>query len=129
MYIYHVLYFCFVSPFGAWGGTAGHDVVRLNHVGDWGTQFGMLIHYLEVTRTAVVTDGSTNSALEVKDLVAFYRSAKQRFDEDAEFREASRQKVVALQSGDPDTTAAWKAICEVSRGEVKTNEYRNHQKS
>lgn len=94
----------------------GHDVLRLNHVGDWGTQFGMLICYLrEVYPTAL----TTADALDIGDLVSFYKQAKKRFDEDEAFKEASRQEVVKLQSGAEDTRQAWKLLCEQSRREFQ----------
>lgn len=94
----------------------GHDVLRLNHVGDWGTQFGMLICYLrEVYPTAL----TTADALDIGDLVSFYKQAKKRFDEDEAFKEASRQEVVKLQSGAEDTRHAWQLLCEQSRREFQ----------
>jgi arginyl-tRNA synthetase len=94
----------------------GYEVLRLNHVGDWGTQFGMLITYLkEVSPAALVTA----DALEIGDLVAFYKQAKQRFDEDEQFRETSRQAVVGLQSGDPESLKAWQLLCDQSRREFQ----------
>lgn len=94
----------------------GHDVLRLNHVGDWGTQFGMLIAYLrEVYPKAL----STYEALDLGDLVAFYRQAKQRFDTDERFQATARQAVVSLQSGDPDSRRAWQLLCEQSRREFQ----------
>jgi len=94
----------------------GHDVVRLNHVGDWGTQFGMLIAYLREKYPAALTQAD---ALDLGDLVEFYRQAKQRFDEDDEFKEESRQQVVRLQSGDEDSRRAWELLCEQSRREFQ----------
>jgi arginyl-tRNA synthetase len=94
----------------------GHDVQRLNHVGDWGTQFGMLITYLREAYPAALT---TADALDLGDLVAFYRQAKQRFDTDEEFREASRQEVVKLQGGAEDSRQAWQLLCEQSRQEFQ----------
>ena len=94
----------------------GHRVIRLNHVGDWGTQFGMLIAYLqEVYPDALVTQ----DALDLGDLVAFYRQAKQRFDNDPEFQERSRQEVVKLQSGTETTRQAWQLLCQQSRREFQ----------
>jgi arginyl-tRNA synthetase len=94
----------------------GYDVLRLNHVGDWGTQFGMLITYLkEVYPEALVTA----DALDIGDLVTFYKQAKQRFDQDEQFREASRQAVVALQAGDAENIKAWQLLCEQSRQEFQ----------
>ncbi|HEY9697967.1 MAG TPA: arginine--tRNA ligase [Trichocoleus sp.] len=94
----------------------GHDVLRLNHVGDWGTQFGMLITYLRESYPNALTQAD---ALDLGDLTAFYKRAKQRFDEDEAFRETSRQEVVKLQSGDPETLKAWKLLCEQSRQEFQ----------
>ena len=94
----------------------GHEVLRLNHVGDWGTQFGMLITYLREAYPSALT---TADALDLGDLVAFYRQAKQRFDTDDEFREASRQEVVKLQAGTEDSRRAWQLLCEQSRREFQ----------
>lgn len=94
----------------------GHDVLRLNHIGDWGTQFGMLITYLSEVHPAALT---TSEALDLGDLVAFYKKAKQRFDEDEAFQAQSRQAVVQLQQGDPEATQAWQLLCEQSRCEFE----------
>jgi arginyl-tRNA synthetase len=94
----------------------GHDVVRLNHVGDWGTQFGMLITYLKEVAPAALT---TADAIDLGDLVAFYKKAKARFDEDPEFQTVARQEVVRLQSGAEDTLRAWRLLCEQSRKEFQ----------
>ena len=94
----------------------GHDVLRLNHVGDWGTQFGMLITYLREAYPDALT---TANALDIGDLVAFYKKAKQRFDEDEVFQKAARQEVVRLQAGAEDTIHAWKLLCEQSRREFQ----------
>ena len=94
----------------------GHDVLRLNHVGDWGTQFGMLIAYLREAYPEALT---TANALDLGDLVTLYRKAKQRFDEDEAFREAARQEVVQLQAGAEDTRRAWQLLCEQSRREFQ----------
>jgi len=94
----------------------GHDVLRLNHVGDWGTQFGMLICYLREAYPAALT---TADALNIGDLVSFYKQAKKRFDEDEAFKEASRQEVVKLQSGAEDSRKAWQLLCEQSRREFQ----------
>ncbi len=83
----------------------GHSVTRQNHVGDWGTQFGMLLTYLSETG-----DGSN----ELADIEEFYRSAKQRFDSDADFAERSRAAVVGLQSGDADALAQWRKFIGIS---------------
>jgi len=93
-----------------------HDVLRLNHVGDWGTQFGMLITYLREAYPEALT---TANALDLGDLVTLYRQAKQRFDEDEAFREVARQEVVQLQAGAEDTRRAWQLLCEQSRREFQ----------
>ncbi|MDJ0733112.1 MAG: arginine--tRNA ligase [Nostocaceae cyanobacterium] len=94
----------------------GHDVLRLNHVGDWGTQFGMLITYLREVYPQALT---TANALDIGDLVSFYKQAKKRFDDDEVFQEAARQEVVRLQAGAEDTIHAWKLLCEQSRQEFQ----------
>lgn len=94
----------------------GHDVLRLNHVGDWGTQFGMLIAYLREAHPEVLT---TADALDLGDLVAFYRQAKKRFDDDIEFKETARQEVVRLQAGSEDSLHAWQLLCDRSRQEFQ----------
>ncbi|HBL13960.1 MAG TPA: arginine--tRNA ligase [Cyanobacteria bacterium UBA11162] len=94
----------------------GHDVLRLNHVGDWGTQFGMLIAYLREVCPEALT---TFNAIDLGDLVTFYRQAKQRFDTDEVFQETARQEVVKLQAGAKDTRHAWQLLCEQSRREFE----------
>jgi arginyl-tRNA synthetase len=94
----------------------GHNVLRLNHVGDWGTQFGMLITHLKTAHPAAL---ATADVLALGDLVALYRTAKARFDEDEAFREASRLAVVDLQSGEPMARQAWQLLCEQSRREFQ----------
>jgi arginyl-tRNA synthetase len=90
----------------------GHDVVKINHVGDWGTQFGMLIAELKEKHPQALTEpGSLN----LGDIVAFYKQAKKHFDEDEAFQTAARQEVVNLQSGDADSLLAWKLLCDMSR--------------
>ncbi|MFK7913970.1 MAG: arginine--tRNA ligase [Pseudomonadales bacterium] len=86
----------------------GHRVVRQNHVGDWGTQFGMLITELDERSSA----GS--DAIELHDLEAFYQAAKAHFDADADFAERSRAAVVALQQGDAHTRASWQRFVDLS---------------
>lgn len=90
----------------------GHDVVRISHIGDWGTPFGMLIAYLNEAYPEAIT---ATENLDLGDLATFYRQAKKRFDEDENFRDASRQAVVKLQAGDENTIEAWKIVCELSR--------------
>eukprot|EP01134_Creolimax_fragrantissima_P003964 CFRG3964T1 len=90
----------------------GHDVSRVNHVGDWGTQFGMLIAHLKDE----FPDFETVSP-PISDLQAFYQRSKKRFDEDEEFKTRAWNEVVLLQNGDPVVTKAWELICEASRKE------------
>ncbi|MGL4884145.1 MAG: arginine--tRNA ligase, partial [Waterburya sp.] len=89
----------------------GHDVLRISHIGDWGTPFGMLIAYLREAYPEALT---TQQELNLGELGTFYRQAKKRFDEDENFREASRQAVVQLQAEEPTTIKAWKIVCELS---------------
>jgi len=94
----------------------GHTVIRQNHVGDWGTQFGMLIaHLKEVCPEALAGEGDYN----LGDIVEFYREAKKRFDEDPAFSNRSRDEVVKLQSGEGEATRAWKMLCRQSRKEFE----------
>lgn len=88
----------------------GHDVQRANHVGDWGTQFGMLTAYLLEVRSTEHTD----AAIALNDLEAFYRKAKQHFDEDPAFATRAREYVVKLQSGDPEVLALWRQFVDIS---------------
>ncbi|WP_019508147.1 arginine--tRNA ligase [Pleurocapsa sp. PCC 7319] len=94
----------------------GYDVLRLNHVGDWGTQFGMLIAYLREAYPEALT---TANALDIGDLVSLYKKAKVRFDEDEEFKQNARQEVVNLQAGAEDSLHAWKLLCDQSRQEFQ----------
>lgn len=86
----------------------GNNMVRGNHVGDWGTQFGMLTAYLVETRQAGKAD------LELSDLETFYRNAKIRFDEDPVFADTARNYVVRLQGGDADVLKLWEQFVDVS---------------
>jgi arginyl-tRNA synthetase len=94
----------------------GHDVLRLNHVGDWGTQFGMLITHLKEACPEALEACST---VDIGDLVTFYKQAKKRFDEDDDFKTRSREAVVGLQAGDETSTKAWQALCDQSRKEFQ----------
>lgn len=89
----------------------GDDVLRLNHIGDWGTAFGMLISYMEEAAPDVLT-GERQATL--ADLMHWYRESKKRFDEDESFKKTSQLKVVDLQQGDAKALKAWKIICEIS---------------
>lgn len=93
----------------------GHDVVRLNHVGDWGTQFGMLLEYMQ--RQESLGSEQQGGKLLVRDLQGFYRTAKMEFDKDDGFRKAAQANVVALQSGQAWALEAWRKICQASRTE------------
>ncbi|GAB95179.1 arginyl-tRNA synthetase [Kineosphaera limosa] len=87
----------------------GHDVIRQNHIGDWGTPFGMLIeHLLEVG------EDSPQAALLETDPNAFYQGARTKFDGDPEFATRARARVVALQSGDPATLERWQRLIGLS---------------
>uniref|UniRef100_A0A1I8MNG1 Probable arginine--tRNA ligase, cytoplasmic n=1 Tax=Musca domestica TaxID=7370 RepID=A0A1I8MNG1_MUSDO len=92
----------------------GHDVLRVNHVGDWGTQFGMLIAHLEDRFPNFLQESPP-----IGDLQAFYKESKKRFDEDEEFKKRAYSRVVQLQSGEPNSTKAWNLICDVSRREFQ----------
>ncbi|MCY4329734.1 MAG: arginine--tRNA ligase [Endozoicomonadaceae bacterium] len=88
----------------------GYNVIRQNHIGDWGTQFGMLIAYMESL------ENSNDSACiaELYNLEKFYQSAKKQFDSDEAFAEKSRQYVVKLQAGDPWCTEMWKKLIDTT---------------
>ncbi|MGS2618416.1 arginine--tRNA ligase [Micromonospora sp. LZ34] len=87
----------------------GHRVVRANHLGDWGTPFGMLIeHLLDLGEAEAVRE------LSVGDLDTFYKAARAKFDADEGFRERSRSRVVALQGGDERTRQLWRLLVEQS---------------
>ena len=85
----------------------GNNVIRQNHVGDWGTQFGMLLAYMEEQQQG---DGE----LELSDLEAFYRASKQRFDESEAFAARARELVVSLQSGDEYCNKLWAEFNSIS---------------
>jgi arginyl-tRNA synthetase len=87
----------------------GHQVIRQNHVGDWGTQFGMLIAELED-----VEQEGQRGELALADLEIFYRQAKAHFDEDAGFADRARQYVVKLQSGDQHCLELWQKFIDLS---------------
>ena len=86
----------------------GHKVIRANHVGDWGTQFGMLIAWLEKQQQ----DNAGEMAL--ADLEGFYRDAKKHYDEDEAFAERARSYVVKLQSGDEYFRKMWRQLVDIT---------------
>jgi arginyl-tRNA synthetase len=89
---------------------AGHHVIRDNHVGDWGTPFGMLIEHL-----LDVGEDSPEASLLRTDPNAFYQAARHKFDADPVFAERARKRVVDLQGGDPDTLRLWQELVDMSK--------------
>lgn len=87
----------------------GHKTIRQNHVGDWGTQFGMLLAYMEERRAA-----GEEPRMVLADLEEFYRAAKCRFDESEDFADRARKMVVALQSGDKECLQLWQQFIDIS---------------
>lgn len=87
------------------------ETLRLNHVGDWGTQFGMLIEYLNDERDGFVDN--------IGDLQSCYKLAKKRFDEDTEFKIRSQAAVVKLQAGDLNMLRIWENVCQTSRNDFE----------
>lgn len=87
----------------------GHEVVRENHIGDWGRPFGMLIEHLLDIGEDVAARG-----MQQGDLDGFYKAANAKFAESAEFQERSRRRVVQLQARDPDTLAVWQRLVDMS---------------
>lgn len=85
----------------------GHKVVRQNHVGDWGTQFGMLLAHMEEL-------GDADLDMQLSNLETFYKAAKKRFDDSEAFAARARELVVALQSGEPKCRALWQQFIDVS---------------
>jgi arginyl-tRNA synthetase len=90
----------------------GHSVLRQNHLGDWGTQFGMLIAQLRTTGFQSMPEGQTSA---ISDLESFYRHAKKRFDDDPAFQDEARKTVVRLQAGQPEELDAWRQIVAETR--------------
>lgn len=93
----------------------GNKVIRANHVGDWGTQFGMLIAYLEKMQN------ENASEMELSDLEAFYRQAKAHYDEDPIFAEKARHYVVKLQQGDEYCRTMWKKLVDITMEQNQRN--------
>jgi arginyl-tRNA synthetase len=92
----------------------GFETHRVNHVGDWGTQFGMLIAHMRREHPDFL-----DSPPPISDLQKFYKAAKLRFDEDDTFKSEAHKNVVALQAGDPECRKAWRLICDASRTEFQ----------
>eukprot|EP01039_Chlorochromonas_danica_P008657 gene8657-9538_t len=113
------------------------EVLRTNHVGDWGTQFGMLITYLleaypnildiadryaagETVEAYAADSLADTEVINITNLTGIYKASKKKFDEDLNnFKERSRLNVVALQSGDPTCNKIWKLLCDISRIEFE----------
>eukprot|EP00939_MAST-03C_sp_MAST-3C-sp1_P000639 g639.t1 len=93
----------------------GHDIVRLNHVGDWGTQFGMLIAYLKNKYPDFVENPPN-----ITDLTVLYKESKKVFNEDEDFKKVSHEEVVKLQSGDKTNLKIWKKLCALSEEMFQT---------
>ncbi|SEQ31974.1 arginine--tRNA ligase [Basfia succiniciproducens] len=93
----------------------GNHVIRANHVGDWGTQFGMLIAYLEKM------ENEHADAMQLSDLEAFYRAAKETYDNDEEFAVKARSYVVKLQSGDEYCRTMWKKLVDMTMQQNQRN--------
>ncbi|KAF2367198.1 Arginine-tRNA ligase [Trinorchestia longiramus] len=90
----------------------GHKVLRINHLGDWGTQFGMLIAHLKDTFPDYL-----DKPPPIADLQSFYKESKKRFDEDEDFKKRAYAAVVKLQAHEPDHVKGWKLICDISMEE------------
>ena len=88
----------------------GYDVLRLNHIGDFGTQFGMLIAYIQKYESVAF-----QNTIDLSTLMSWYKKAKHQFDQDPEFKKLSQLEVVKLQQGNKNSVQIWKRICEVSR--------------
>jgi arginyl-tRNA synthetase len=90
----------------------GHDVLRLNHVGDWGTQFGMLIAHMKQKCPEVLSGEKTT---DLTHLVGWYKESKARFDDDLDFKKLAQLEVVSLQGGNKESLKAWEILCTISR--------------
>ncbi len=88
----------------------GHQVIRQNHLGDWGTPFGMLIEHM--------LDEGTAGNNDVRELSAFYRAARLKFDGDPQFADRARRRVVLLQSGDPSTLEHWRRLIDATTSHI-----------
>jgi arginyl-tRNA synthetase len=90
----------------------GNDVLRLNHIGDWGTQFGMLITYLKQYHPKILIG---EEKADLSSLTDWYKQAKKKFDADADFKKRSQLEVVNLQGKEKEAYNAWNIICDISR--------------
>ncbi len=88
----------------------GNEVVRANHIGDWGTNFGMLLEHL-----IDIGEEAAYAQLAAGEINAFYQAAKVKFDADPAFADRSRRRVVALQAGDPETVRLWRTLIDDSK--------------
>jgi arginyl-tRNA synthetase len=88
--------------------SAGHEVIRQNHIGDWGTPFGMLIEHL-------IDVGESGARASMGELSDFYRAARVKFDSDPKFADRARERVVLLQAGDARTLELWRQLVELSK--------------
>ncbi|WP_116244075.1 arginine--tRNA ligase [Nocardiopsis sp. FIRDI 009] len=91
---------------------AGHEVIRQNHIGDWGTPFGMLVEHL-------IDEGLAEREFSIGDLNVFYQQARTKFDADEDFAERARARVVALQAGDPATLELWDRLLTESKHHIE----------
>jgi arginyl-tRNA synthetase len=89
----------------------GHNVKRINHIGDFGTQFGMLIQHLYDS----IPDFTETKKIDIKNLQQFYQQAKKRFDKEEKFKKEAYKKTIRLQNNDPEIVYAWNLICDISR--------------
>lgn len=91
-------------------GHLGHDIVRQNHLGDWGTPFGMLVEHM-----VDIGEDTAAHELSIGDLNTFYTEARAKFDADDGFADRARQRVVALQAGEPTSMRLWRLLVEESQ--------------
>ncbi len=88
------------------------DVLRLNHIGDWGTQFGMLIAYIKENEKTFLKE---EKEIDLSSLMEWYKKSRKEFDSNEGFKKKAQEEVVRLQNGEKETLDMWKWICEVSR--------------
>ena len=90
----------------------GYDVIRYNHIGDWGTSFGMLIAFI---KNEVLEEISNNQKPNLQQLMHWYKLSKKKFDEDEGFKQTAQLEVVSLQKGNEESLKIWEMICDISR--------------